>query len=94
MKKYILLCVILYITILSPLIAFFGTFLLEKYVDNYSMFPFYSQLLGIPFWFIPLAISFTIEKGYAKIVAFILSGLYILYRIGAMIYLYLASNTS
>ena len=86
MKKYILLCVILYITIINPLIQFLGNFLLARYVDL-SEFHFYSQLLGIPFWFIPLAISSTIDKGHFKIGAFIMSGLYILYRIGMMIYI-------
>tara|TARA_Y100001968_G_C19304456_1_gene690872 strand:+ start:679 stop:957 length:279 start_codon:yes stop_codon:yes gene_type:complete len=84
-KEYILLCVIFYITILSPLISFLGNFLLAKYV-HMSELPFYTQMLGIPFAFIPLAISSTIEKGYIKIGAFILSALYILYRLGIMIY--------
>ena len=83
--KYTLLFVIIYIAVLAPLIGFFGSLLLDEFGGAMAVGK-YGQLLSIPMWFIPLVLTLTIEKGGVKIAAFIISGLYILYRLGMMIY--------
>jgi len=85
--KYTLLFVIIYIAVLAPLIGFFGKVLLVNFGGVMSSVK-YGQLLSIPMWFIPLVLTLTIEKGGVKIAAFIISGLYILYRLGMMIYFF------
>jgi len=83
--KNTLLFVIIYIGLLSPLIGFLGNLLLAR-LGGAEVAVRYHLLLDIPMWFIPLVLTLTIEKGGVKIAAFIISGLYILYRLGMMIY--------
>ena len=90
-KQYILLCVIIYYAILGPLISWAGNLILIKnlYFDmteHAGFLPFYKSLLSIPSMFIPLVLSFTIEKGSLKTLSLIISGVYILYRIGTICY--------
>ena len=83
--KHTLLFVIIYIAVLGPLIRFLGNLALVNFGSVMASAK-YGQLLSIPMWFIPLVLTLTIEKGGVKIAAFILSGLYILYRLGTSIY--------
>jgi len=84
--KYTLLLVIIYIGFLDPLIQFLGNTLLV-YFGSPSVVGKYHLLLDIPMWFIPLVLTFTIEKGWVKTIGFIISGLYILKSLGLAIYI-------
>ena len=86
--KYTLLFVIIYMGILSPLISYGVPFLLNLLdFNNPSIYLNFNLFSGIPYWFIPLVLTFTIEKGGVKIAAFIISGLYILYQLGLVIFI-------
>ena len=84
--KYTLLLVIIYIGILGPLIGLLGNLLLAR-LGGAEVVGRYHLLLDIPMWFIPLVLTLTIEKGGVKIAAFIISGLYILYQLGLVIFI-------
>ena len=85
--KNTLLFVIIYIGLLSPLIDWLGGFLLGQFCSSMEVVK-YRQLLYIPMWFVPFVLTLIIEKGGVKTAAFIISGLYVLFRIGTSIYYY------